>query len=65
MTKVFFQLCIIDLMRINIHQLIYRMEIFKKHMEIINEKNYNFLNPINFDKNFLKVKTEKNINYYR
>ena len=62
MIKVFFQLCIIDLMKINIHQQIYRMEIFKKHMEIINEKKYNFLDPIDFDKNFfLKLKSNKNI----
>ena len=38
-----------------------QMEIFKKHMEIINEKKYNFLNPMDFDKNFLKVKTDKEI----
>ena len=38
-----------------------QMEVFKKHMEIITEKKYNFLNPINFDKNFLKVKTTKKI----
>ena len=38
-----------------------QMEVFKKHMEIINEKKYNFLDPIDFDKNFLKVKTDKKI----
>ena len=38
-----------------------QMEVFKKHMEIITKKKYNFLNPIDFDKNFLKVKTTKKI----
>ncbi len=38
-----------------------RMEIFKKHMEIITKKKYNFLNPIDFDRNFHKVKTNKEI----
>ena len=37
------------------------MEIFKKHIEIIKMKKYNFLNPVNFDENFLKVKTNKEI----
>ena len=38
-----------------------QMEIFKKHMEIIKEKNLNFLNPKDFDINFHKVKTAKKI----
>ena len=38
-----------------------QMEIFKKHMEIITKKKYNFLNPIDFDRNFHKVKTNKEI----
>ena len=38
-----------------------RMEIFQKHMEIISEKNYNFLSPKNFDKNFSEVKKNKKI----
>ena len=38
-----------------------RMEVFKKHMEIIKEKNYNFLNPKNFDRDFHKVKISKEI----
>ena len=37
------------------------MEIFKKHMEIIIDKKYNFLNPEDFDKNFFKVKKNKKI----
>ncbi len=37
------------------------MEIFKKHMEIIMNKKYNFLNPEDFDKNFSKVKKNKKI----
>ena len=38
-----------------------RMEIFQKHMEIIREKKYNFLSPDDFDKNFHKVKSNKDI----
>ena len=38
-----------------------KMEIFKKHMEIIVDKKYNFLNPEDFDKNFFKVKKNKKI----
>ena len=38
-----------------------KMEIFKKHMEIIIDKKYNFLNPEDFDKNFFKVKKNKKI----
>ena len=38
-----------------------KMEVFKKHMEIIKDKKYNFLNPENFDKNFFKVKKNKEI----
>ena len=38
-----------------------KMEVFKKHMEIIKTKKYNFLNPENFDKNFFKVKKNKEI----
>ena len=38
-----------------------QMDVFKKHMEIITKKKYNFLNPIDFDKNFLKVKMNKKI----
>ena len=33
-----------------------RMEIFKKHMEIIREKKYNFLSPDDFDKNIPRNK---------
>ena len=38
-----------------------RMEVFKKHMEIIKKKKYNFLDPNDFDKNFSKVKTNKTV----
>ena len=38
-----------------------RMEVFKKHMEIIKRKKYNFLDPNDFDKNFSKVKTNKTV----
>ena len=38
-----------------------RMEVFKKHMGIIKEKKYDFLNPEDFDKNFLKIKKNKEI----
>ncbi len=38
-----------------------RMEVFRKHMEIIKKKNYNFLDPNDFDKNFSEVKTTKKI----
>ena len=36
-----------------------RMEVFKKHMEIIKRKKYNFLDPNDFDKNFSKLKQLK------
>ena len=38
-----------------------RMDVFKKHMEIIKRKKYNFLDPNDFDKNFSKVKTTKKV----
>ena len=38
-----------------------RMEVFKKHMEIIKRKKYDFLDPNDFDKNFFEVKTTKKI----
>ncbi len=38
-----------------------RMEVFKKHMEIVKRKKYNFLDPNDFDKNFSKVKTTKKV----
>ena len=38
-----------------------RMEIFKKHMEIIKRKKYDFLDPNDFDKNFSKIKTTKKV----
>ncbi len=38
-----------------------KMEIFKKHMQIIKEKNYKFVNPEKFNINFHKVKTSKEI----
>ena len=41
-----------------------KMDIFKKHMNIIKTKNYEFENPSNFDLNFNKPKSKKNFNYY-
>ena len=38
-----------------------RMEVFKKHMEIVKRKKYNFLDPNDFDKNFSEVKTTKKV----
>ena len=38
-----------------------KMEIFKKHMEIIKEKKYKFLNPNDFDKNFSAIKKTKQV----
>ena len=36
-----------------------KMDIFKKHMNIIKSKNYEFENPYNFDLNFNKPKSKK------
>ena len=38
-----------------------QMDVFKKHVEIIKSKGYEFENPIFFDKNFLNKKNEKKI----
>ena len=38
-----------------------KMEIFKKHMKIIKEKKYKFLNPNDFDKNFSAIKKTKQV----
>ena len=38
-----------------------KMDIFKKHIEIIKSKGYEFVNPNSFDKNFLKPKNKKKI----
>ncbi len=38
-----------------------RMEVFRKHMDIISEKNYSYLNPKEFDKKFSKTKIKKKI----
>ena len=38
-----------------------RMEVFRKHMDIISEKNYNYLNPKDFDKKFSERKIKKKI----
>ena len=57
----FYQLCIIVLTNINIHQLILNMEIFKKHLEIIKNSKYNFLNPNEFDSKFKTSKSEKEV----
>ncbi len=38
-----------------------KMDIFKKHIEIIKSKGYEFVNPNFFDKNFLKPKNKKKI----
>ena len=61
MIKVFSQLCIIDSMKINIHQPIYRWKFLKSIWKLLREKNLNFLNPKDFDINFHKVKTAKKI----
>ena len=36
-----------------------RMEVFRKHMDIISKKNYNYLNPKDFDKKFSERKIKK------
>ena len=38
-----------------------KMDVFKKHMNIIKSKNYEFENPYNFDLNFNKPKSKKKI----
>ena len=38
-----------------------KMDIFKKHMDIVKSKNYEFENPYNFDLNFNKPKSKKKI----
>ncbi len=38
-----------------------QMDVFKKHVEIIKSKGYEFENPILFDKNYLNIKKEKKI----
>ena len=38
-----------------------RMEIFKKHMDIISKKNYSFLNPKEFDEKFSEKKITKKV----
>ena len=38
-----------------------RMEVFRKHMDIISKKNYSYLNPKEFDKKFSKTKIKKKI----
>ncbi len=38
-----------------------KMDIFKKHIEIIKSKGYEFINPNSFDENFLKPKNKKKI----
>ncbi len=38
-----------------------QMDIFKKHIEIINKNNLSFLNPINFDSIYKKTNKEKKI----
>ena len=38
-----------------------RMEVFRKHMEIISKKNYSYLNPRDFDKKFSERKIKKKI----
>ncbi len=38
-----------------------KMEVFKKHIKIIKNEGYNFKNPMDFDKNFFEVKSEKKI----
>ena len=38
-----------------------KMDIFKKHIELIRENNIHFFNPKNFDKEFHKKKTKKKV----
>jgi len=38
-----------------------RMEIFREHIDIIKNSNFNFLNPNNFDEQFKKPKSKKEI----
>jgi len=38
-----------------------RMEVFRKHMDIISKKNYSYLNPKDFDKKFSERKIKKKI----
>ena len=38
-----------------------RLDVFKKHINLIKEKNLNFYNPSEFSKNFKKVKEQKKI----
>ena len=38
-----------------------RMEVFRKHMDIISKKNYSYLNPKEFDKKFSERKIKKKI----
>ncbi len=37
------------------------MDIFKKHIRLIQDSNYSFYNPVDFEKNFDKAKNEKKI----
>ena len=37
------------------------MDIFKEHINIIKNSDFNFLNPNNFDKQFKKTKSKKEI----
>ena len=38
-----------------------QMDIFKKHIRLIQDSNYSFYNPVDFEKNFDKAKKEKKI----
>ena len=38
-----------------------KMDIFKKHLNIIKNSDFNFLNPNNFDEKFKKPKSKKEI----
>ena len=57
--KVFYQLCIIDLMKINIHQQIFKWNVFLKHIQLIKDLNYEFIHPEDFQKNFNIPKKQK------
>ena len=52
-------------MKINIHQQIYKWNIFDQQMKVIKNLNYEFYNPKFFVEEFEKTKKEKKyFNYY-
>ena len=59
MIKVFYQLCIIDLMKIKYPSTNIRMDVFLKHVQLIKDLNYDFIHPEEFEKNFDIPKNKK------